>query len=84
MTAQSIIQSRVYSRPVARLGKARKFRLNVRMDLLVARLMLVAGLGIPAFMAFHVLSPSLVLIGVALGLIGAGGVMALIRCGEVA
>ncbi len=84
MTAQSVIQSRVYSRPAARLREAIKIRPIVRKDLLVTRLMIAAGLGIPALMVFHILSPSFVLIGVALGLMAVGGVMALIRCGEVA
>ncbi len=84
MTAQSAIQSSLYSRPVARPREATKIRLIIRKDLLVARLMIAVGLGIPALMVFHVLSPSFALIGVALGLIAAGGITALIRCGEVA
>ncbi len=83
MTAQSIIQSRVYSRPVARLN-ARKARLNVRMDLLVVRLMIAFGLGLPALMVFHIIPASFPLIGIALGLLFVGGTMGLIRCGEVA
>lgn len=84
MTAQSVIQSRVYSRPAARLKRATHFRLNVRLDLLIVRLMIVAGLGIPALMVFRLLSASFVLIGIALALLAVGGVMGLIRCGEVA
>ncbi len=83
MTAQSIIQSRVYSRPIAR-PHAAKVRLNVRLDLLVVRLMIAAGLGLPALMVFHILPASFLLIGIALGLIFVGGAMAFIRCGEVA
>ncbi len=84
MTAHSLVQSSLYSRPVAKARQAARIRLKVRMDLLVARLMIVAGLSIPALMVFHLLSTSLMLIGVALGLIFVGGVLALIRCGEVA
>ncbi len=84
MTAQSVTQSSLYSRAAARQREATKFRLNVRMDLLVARLMVAVGLGLPALMVFHVLPASLVLLGIGLGLIMAGGIVALIRCGEVA
>ncbi len=84
MTAQSVIQSSVYSRPAARLRQAAKVRINVRMDLLVVRLMIAAGLGISALMVFHMLPASFLLMGISFGLIAVGGVMAFIRCGEVA
>jgi hypothetical protein len=83
MTAQSVIQSNVYSRPAASL-QAAKVRVNVRMDLLVIRLMIAVGLALPALMISHVLPASFLLIGIAFGLIVVGGVMAFIRCGEVA
>ena len=84
MTAQSVVQSTLYSRTVASAQDTRRFRLRVRKDLLVIRLMIAAGLCMPALMVAHVIPASFVLVGIAFGLIAVGGVMALIRCGEVA
>ncbi len=84
MTAQSLVRTTLYSRPIARVRQASRLRLRIRMDLLAARLMLAVGLGIPALMVFQVLPASFLLLGIGFGLIAAGGVLALIRCGEVA
>ncbi len=84
MTAQSLIRTRLYSRSITQVRQAPRLRLRFRMDLLAARLMLAVGLGIPALMVFQVLSASYLLLGIGFGLIAAGGVLALIRCGEVA
>ncbi len=84
MATQSLIQSRLVARPVARPRPAFKLHLNIRKDFLVIRLLLVVGVLIPALMVWHVIPASLSLVFVALGLLGAGGIGWLIRCGEVA
>jgi hypothetical protein len=58
--------------------------LNIRKDLLICRLMVTGGLSIPALMLFDILPVSFLLGFLALALIAVGGVMFLIRCGEVA
>ncbi len=84
MATQSLLHPRVYARPISSARVARKMRLHVRKDFLAIRLMLAAGLLIPALMAFHMLPASFPLLGIALGLLAVGGVMWLIRAGEVA
>ncbi len=84
MATPSLIQARLFARPASRARFAAKLHLNVRKDFLVIRLMLSVGLLIPALMAFHFIPGSFLLIGIALALLGGGGVGWLIRCGEVA
>ncbi len=84
MASQSLIQARLFTRPVSRARFSLKPRLNVRKDMLVIRLMLSVGLLIPALMAFHFIPASFLLSGTALALLAGGGVGWLIRCGEVA
>ncbi len=88
MATQSLIQSRLVACPVARPRVARRFhlriQLNIRRDYLLIRLLFVVGFLIPALMVWHVIPASLPLVFIALGLIGAGGIGWLIRCGEIA
>ncbi len=84
VATQSLIQSRLVARPVARPRVAFKLHLNIRTDFLVIRLLLVVGFLIPALMVWHVIPASLPLVFIALGLLGAAGIGWLIRCGEIA
>ena len=84
MATQSLIQSRLVARPVARPRPAFKLHLNIRTDLLVTRLLLGVGFLIPALMVWEVIPASLPLVFLAFALILAGGVGCLIRAGEIA
>lgn len=54
-----------------------------RKDLWVSCILLMAGLALPILMAFSVLSPSLGLLFLGFGLAASGGVLLLIRLGEI-
>jgi hypothetical protein len=64
------------------------WRLNIfwrmRKDLLVGRLLLIAGFIISLLMIAEIIAASLWLCFLALGLIGLGGIILLICCGEIA
>ncbi len=84
MATQSLTHARLYSPAVARPRLARNLKLRIRKDYLVIRLLVAAGLTIPALMAVHFIPASFVLLGVALAFVAVGGVLWLVRCGEVA
>ncbi len=85
MATQSLFRTSSIEGPISRPRVAFKLHLhrNIRTDLLVTRLLLVAGFLIPALMAWGVLPASLLLIFIAIALIMAGGVGWLIRWGEI-
>lgn len=58
-------------------------RLMPRRCMVVSVGMILAGIGIPALMAFKLLPVSLVLGFVAFALVAVGGVLALVYCGEL-
>jgi len=58
-------------------------KLTPRRRMLAPVGMIVAGIAIPALMAFKILPASLLLGFVGLALVAVGGVLALIFCGEV-
>jgi hypothetical protein len=58
--------------------------LNIRKDLLISKLMVAAGLLIPALAVIGVIPFNFVIGFIAFALFAVGGVMWLIRCGEVA
>jgi hypothetical protein len=84
MTARSLNNTRLYIRPISLPRLFRNINLNIRKDLLVSRIMVAAGLFIPALMVFKIISSSFFLLTFAFALTFVGGVMWLIRCGEVA
>jgi len=55
-----------------------------RKDLWISTIILLAGLAIPILMALSILSPSLGLLFLGFGLAAIGGVLLLIRLGEIA
>ncbi len=84
MATQSLIQARLFTRSVSQARPVTRRRPRIRTDLLVVRLVVLAGFLIPLLMILGVLPATLLLAGFALAMIGAGGVSWLIRVGEVA
>jgi len=84
MTAQSAIQTTLYSRAITSVRTARRAHRNIRKDLLIIRLMIATGLVLPLLMVSDIIYPSFLLVGISFGLLVVGAVMSLIRCGEVA
>ncbi len=84
MATRPFIQARLLTRPVSPGRVILNLHLNIRADYLIIRLLLSVGLLIPALMAFHFIPGNFLLCGIALGMLAAGGVGWLIRCGEVA
>ena len=84
MATQSFIQARLLTRPVSPARVILKVHINLRADYLIIRLLLSLGLLIPALMVFRFIPGNFLLCGIALGMLAAGGVGWLIRCGEVA
>ncbi len=84
MTTQPLVNTRIYTRPIALRRDAVRPRLNVRWDMVIVRLMIVSGLLIPGLMACDVLPLNWLLIGIGFVLSAIGVIMWLIRLGEIA
>lgn len=83
MTAQSYIETSLYTGAMARPRTRGRIRLSLRTDLLLACLLIVCGLTLPTLMVFHLLPASFLLSGLAIVSLLVGGVLVLARCGEV-
>ncbi len=86
MATQSLFRTSPIAGPISRPRFAFKLRLhlNIRTDLLVTRLLLLAGFLVPALMVWGVIPATLPLVFLSIGLIMAGGVGWLICLGEIA
>ncbi len=84
MTTQPLINTRIYTRPIALRRDAVRPRLNVRWDMLIVRLMMVSGLLIAGLMACGILPLSWLLIGIGFVMSTVGVITWLIRLGEIA
>ncbi len=86
MATQSLFRTSpiVSSVSLPRVAAKIHLHLNIRTDLLVTGLMVVAGFLIPALMVWGIIPASLLLIFLSITLIMVGGVGYLIRCGEIA
>lgn len=77
----SLSRPKIHVRPVSLPIPV--IELNVRKDLLISKLMLAAGLIIPALGVFGVIPFNFIIGFIAFASFLVGGVMWLIRCGEV-
>ncbi len=84
MATQPLVDTRFYNRSVSVPRVSLNIRLDVRWDLVIVRLMVLAGFLIPALMICDVLPTSFLLVGVGFLLSAVGVIMWLIRVGEIA
>lgn len=80
--SRPLVVPRIFIRPITLLLPV--IVLNIRKDLLISKLMVAAGLLIPALAVIGVIPFNFVIGFIVFALFAVGGVMWLIRCGEVA
>ncbi len=84
MATQPLVDTRFYNRSVSVPRVSLNIRLDVRWDLVIVRLMVLAGFLIPALMVCDIIPASFLLVGIGFFMGAVGVIMWLIRAGEIA